>query len=124
MANSPESISSRLRQEKNYGSMDTKDAAAFESASTSEDSGSGEEFEDIATNPFLNPDVAAHWRQVYEEAEYECRHVFDSTLVWTEREEKAVIRKVDWRICGWAVRDIPPYVSIHEGGQADQNSRH
>jgi hypothetical protein len=62
-----------------------------------------QEFYDVVKNPFLNPDVAAHWRKVYDEAEYECRHVFDPTLTWTEEEEKRVIRKVDWRICAWAV---------------------
>lgn len=71
--------------------------------SSSEDSGSDEEFGEVAKNPFLDPDVAAHWRQAYENAQYECRHVFDPTLTWTEEEEKKIIRKVDFRICAWAV---------------------
>lgn len=62
--------------------------------------------EDEATdsrNPFLDPDVAEYWGTVYEKAQYECRHVFDPSLTWTPEEEKAIIRKLDWRICLWAV---------------------
>lgn len=55
-------------------------------------------------NPFLDPDVADHWREVYERAKYECRHVFDPSLSWTEEEEKDLVSKIDWRICSWAVR--------------------
>ncbi|KAF2089557.1 putative MFS transporter [Saccharata proteae CBS 121410] len=53
-------------------------------------------------NPFANPDVAEHWRQVYEKAQYECRHVFDPDMTWTPEEEKALIRKLDLRVCLWA----------------------
>lgn len=56
-----------------------------------------------AKNPFLDPDVAEHWSMVYEKAQYECRHVFDPLLTWTPEEEKALVRKLDWRICLWAV---------------------
>lgn len=55
-------------------------------------------------NPFLDPEVAEYWRTVYEKAQYECRHVFDPSLTWTAEEEKAIVRKLDWRICLWAVR--------------------
>lgn len=54
-------------------------------------------------NPFLDPDVADHWRNVYEQAQYECRHVFDPSLTWSPEEERRLIWKVDWRICLWAV---------------------
>lgn len=53
-------------------------------------------------NPFSNPDIAAHWRNVYEDSHYECRHVFDPALTWTEEEEKKLIRRLDWRVCLWA----------------------
>jgi hypothetical protein len=102
MASSPET-SSKLGDDKHPAIVDTKDIAALETPSASEDSGSEEEFGDLAKNPFLDPAVAAHWRQVYEDAQYECRHAFDATLTWTEEEEKRVIRKLDWRICTWAV---------------------
>jgi hypothetical protein len=59
----------------------------------------GEEFK---KNPFLDPDVAEHWRTVYENAQYESRHVFDPTLTWTEEEEKTIKRLLDWRVCLWA----------------------
>lgn len=55
-------------------------------------------------NPFQNPEVAEHWRLTYEKSQYECRHVFDPSLTWSEEEEKRLIRKLDWRICLWAVR--------------------
>lgn len=54
-------------------------------------------------NPFLDPDVSEYWRQAYEKSQYECRHVFDPTLTWSEEEEKRLIRRLDWRICLWAV---------------------
>jgi hypothetical protein len=78
------------------------DKAPFESTSASEDSSSEAESLDLAKNPFLDPEVAAYWRQVYDDAQYECRHAFDPTLTWTEEEEKRVVRKLDWRICTWA----------------------
>ncbi|KAH8197556.1 hypothetical protein TruAng_008292 [Truncatella angustata] len=53
-------------------------------------------------NPFLDPDVAAHWKSVYEASTYECRHKFDPDLKWTEEEEKKLVRKLDWRVCLWA----------------------
>lgn len=56
-----------------------------------------------AKNPFLDPDVAEYWSNVYEKAQYECRHVFDPSLTWSEEEEKRLVRKLDWRICLWAV---------------------
>ncbi|CAG8359404.1 unnamed protein product [Penicillium salamii] len=57
-------------------------------------------------NPFLDPDVAEYWRTVYEKAQYECRHVFDPALTWPEEEERRLVRKLDWRICLWAVCDM------------------
>ncbi|KAJ2981781.1 hypothetical protein NUW58_g6601 [Xylaria curta] len=51
----------------------------------------------LKSNPFENPHVANHWRQVYENCRYECRHAFDATLEWSEQEEKRVIRKLDFR---------------------------
>jgi hypothetical protein len=48
-------------------------------------------------NPFEDPEVKAYYVDVYEKSKYECRHVFDAGLTWTLEEEKAVIRKLDWR---------------------------
>jgi len=42
---------------------------------------------------FSNPEVAAHWAAVYENAKYEGRHRFDPTFKWSAAEEKAVRRK-------------------------------
>ncbi|KAL1879315.1 hypothetical protein Daus18300_001897 [Diaporthe australafricana] len=68
----------------------------------SEDSGPEDAYEGFGENPFADEAVAEHWRQVYAESQYECRHVFDPTLTWSEAEEKAIIRKLDWRVCLWA----------------------
>lgn len=68
----------------------------------SEDSGPEDAYEGHGENPFKDDAVAEHWRQVYHESQYECRHVFDPTLTWSEEEEKAIIRKLDWRVCLWA----------------------
>ena len=54
-------------------------------------------------NPFHDPEVAESWRITYENSQYECRHVFDPTLTWSEEEEKRIIRRLDWRVCLWAV---------------------
>ncbi|KAL3495459.1 major facilitator superfamily domain-containing protein [Aspergillus germanicus] len=53
-------------------------------------------------NPFLDPEVAERYTQIYEDAEYECRHAFDPKLTWTREEEKAIVRKIDWHVCLWA----------------------
>ncbi|KAE8351314.1 major facilitator superfamily domain-containing protein [Aspergillus coremiiformis] len=62
-----------------------------------------EESTDVhANNPFADPEVAARYTLLYEKAQYECRHVFDPRLTWTSEEEKALVRKLDWRVCLWA----------------------
>ncbi|KAF3346474.1 hypothetical protein VD0002_g606 [Verticillium dahliae] len=33
--------------------------------------------------------------------EYEGRHRYDPTAVWTEKEEKKLVRRLDYRICSW-----------------------
>jgi len=55
-------------------------------------------------NPFLDPDVAEHWRCTYEESKYECRHLFDPRLTWSDEEEKRLVRLIDWNVCLWSVR--------------------
>jgi hypothetical protein len=61
-----------------------------------------ESLRDIQKNPFLDPKVANHYRQLYEDAKYECRHEFDPDFEWTPEEEKKIIKKLDYRICTWA----------------------
>ncbi|KAF5680564.1 permease [Fusarium heterosporum] len=53
-------------------------------------------------HPFTDPEIADRWRKVYEKAEYENRHRFDPGFTWTAREEKKLVRKIDFRICLWA----------------------
>ncbi|KAK9420449.1 putative Major facilitator superfamily (MFS) profile domain-containing protein [Seiridium unicorne] len=68
---------------------------------SNDQSGSDDEGYD-SKNPFIDPTVAAHWKQVYEASTYECRHLFDPNLTWTAEEEKKIVRKLDWRVCLWA----------------------
>ncbi|KAI2624529.1 MFS general substrate transporter [Xylaria nigripes] len=70
-------------------------------ASNSSPPSSEDEFP-LKRNPFADQRLAAHWKQIYDNSRYECRHVFDPTLEWTEEEEKKIIRKLDWRVCLWA----------------------
>ncbi|ERS99649.1 uncharacterized protein SPSK_08788 [Sporothrix schenckii 1099-18] len=67
---------------------------------SSDEDGYGDD--DRAKNPFLDPEVAAYWRSVYEKAKYECRHVFDPTFTWSDEEERRLVRKLDWHVCLWA----------------------
>lgn len=69
-------------------------------------SGSDDDDPNVDKNPFEDPDVAERWIATYEESKYECRHVFDPTITWSEEEEKKVIRKLDFRVCLWAVRQF------------------
>lgn len=62
----------------------------------------------VDENPFKTPEVAERWMAVYEKAKYECRHVFDPALTWSEEDEKKIIRKLDWHVCTWAVRQTTP----------------
>jgi hypothetical protein len=48
----------------------SKDGVVF-SSNDSDDS--------LAGNIFADPEVAAYYKDVYENAQYECRHVFDPT---------------------------------------------
>ena len=66
-------------------------------------SNSDEEGLALAKNPFLDPEVAEYWAMAYEKSQYECRAAFDPAFNWTDEEEKQLIKKLDWRVCLWAV---------------------
>lgn len=51
---------------------------------------------------FKDPNLADHYRRLYESTDYECRHLFDPEMTWTEAEEKKVVRKNDWYVTFWA----------------------
>ncbi|OTA01489.1 MFS permease [Trichoderma parareesei] len=78
------------------------DSASSDREHLREHSGSEEGGYNEEKNPFRDSAVAQHWTEVYEKSQYECRHVFDPTLTWTEEEEKRLVRKLDWRVCLWA----------------------
>jgi hypothetical protein len=51
----------------------------------------------LSGNIFADTEVRDYYAKLYEDAKYECRHEFDADATWTEEEEKAVVRKLDWR---------------------------
>lgn len=53
-------------------------------------------------NPFKDPNTAEYYRNLYEDAKYECREAFDPDYEWTPAEERRLVRKLDWRVCLWA----------------------
>lgn len=87
---------------------DEKEKLQFVVSTTSIDTGHVSEIEDIADwrgeNPFLDPEVAQHWADVYNNCNYEGRHDFEPMMAWTNDEEKNIIRRLDWHVCLWAVR--------------------
>jgi hypothetical protein len=53
-------------------------------------------------NIFENKKIAEHFAELYEDAEYECRHLFKPDFEWETKEEKKLVRKLDWYVCFWA----------------------
>ena len=89
------------------------DSASSDRQHLREHTGSEEGGYNEEKNPFRDSAVAQHWTEVYEKSQYECRHVFDPTLTWTEEEEKRLVRKLDWRVCLWAVSHTLTHDSRH-----------
>ena len=84
-------------------SLDTAQKPGFVDSSSklSADSLPASEVE-LKANPFLDPVVAETYRQIYNEAGYECREAFDPDLQWTQEEEKKLKRKLDLHVAFWA----------------------
>lgn len=93
----------KLQFEETTNFSDPLPTKGFTSASASD---LDEEGDQLKKNPFLDPDVSEHWTAVYEKADYECRHIFDPALTWTDEEEKKIVRRLDWHVCLWAVSHI------------------
>lgn len=84
-------------------SLDTTQKPGFVDSSSklSADSLPASEAE-LKANPFLDPVVAETYRQIYNEAGYECRKAFDPDLQWTKEEEKKLKRKLDLNVAFFA----------------------
>lgn len=54
--------------------------------------------EELAKNPFKDPEVYKHWVKVYEDCNYECRHELDPDFEWTPAEERKLLWKLDLRV--------------------------
>lgn len=54
---------------------------------------------DPSPNPFLDDEeVTKYYTALYEQSDYECRHVFEPQLLWTVAEEKRIVSKLDGKI--------------------------
>ena len=82
--------------------VDPKASTLYQHEELSEGSDISHLDEKFAANPFVDPKVAEHYRDLYGKAKYECRHVFDPDLSWTPKEERKLVRKIDWHVCLWA----------------------
>lgn len=82
-----------------YTVDDSKTAKHFDGAL---DSSASERSSLDERNPFSDPKLAAHWREVYKKSEYESRSAFDPDFEWTNDEERRLVRKLDWRVCLFA----------------------
>ncbi|OWB74317.1 hypothetical protein B5S31_g4106 [[Candida] boidinii] len=49
-------------------------------------------------NPFLDPNFATYYRNLYESTIYECRARFDPFFKWSQKEEDKLRRKLDFRV--------------------------
>lgn len=73
------------------GNVITKDGIVFGNHGSDSDSSLNHK-----DNIFADPEVRDYYKQVYEDSQYECRHVFDAEATWSKEEERKVIRKLDW----------------------------
>ncbi|VVT48626.1 uncharacterized protein SAPINGB_P001871 [Magnusiomyces paraingens] len=51
---------------------------------------------------FRDPEVVAHYKQIYEKATYEGRNHFDPDFTWTPEQERKLLWKIELRACFWA----------------------
>ncbi|VVT48690.1 uncharacterized protein SAPINGB_P001903 [Magnusiomyces paraingens] len=51
---------------------------------------------------FRDPEVADHYRQIYDKATYEGRFHFDPDFEWTPKQETKLLWKIELRACLWA----------------------
>lgn len=54
----------------------------------------GSQLGSVEPHVFSHPARAEHWREIYENAKYECRHRFDPSFQWSHQGEVLVKRKV------------------------------
>jgi hypothetical protein len=96
---SPQENKLQYEEVTTFGDQRAKDGPFVLSSSDSD--GDSEAYQN---NPFLDSDLAERWAIIYEKSQYECRHAFDPTFTWTKEEEKKLVRRLDLKVCLWAVR--------------------
>jgi hypothetical protein len=79
------------------------DASVTTSSTPSETAGSilddlppatGHQYGSVEPHVFTSSGRADYWRNIYENAKYECRHRFDPSFQWSHQGEVIVKRKV------------------------------
>ena len=58
--------------------------------------------DDSYDNLFQDPKKLEYYLKIYEDSQYECRHLLDPNLTWTTQEEKKILRKNDWKVTFFA----------------------
>ncbi|CUM68114.1 uncharacterized protein PRCAT00005831001 [Priceomyces carsonii] len=66
------------------------------------DIGSDSSEEKSLFHVFQDPVAREYYTKLYDQSNYECRHLLDPDLEWTEAEEKKILRKNDWYVTFWA----------------------
>ncbi|RCK57865.1 hypothetical protein Cantr_06728 [Candida viswanathii] len=56
------------------------------------------EEDQLAKNPFLDPNVEKYYRNLYETTKYESYKAFDPHFEWSKEEEKKVVMKLNFRV--------------------------
>lgn len=56
-----------------------------------------ESAEAIEKNPFADPEVAEYYSTLYDEANYESRKAYDPSFYWSQKEERKIVWKLDFR---------------------------
>lgn len=104
MSAAPDPIAVALTSEGKKSLDSTKQAGFIDisSSKSSADCSLPASEAELKDNPFLDPNVAQTYRQIYDAAGYECREAFDPDLQWSQEEEKKIKRRLDLHVATWA----------------------
>ena len=58
--------------------------------------------DDSYDHVFKDPKKLAYYSKMYDESDYECRHLLDPDLTWTKEEDRKIVWKNDWNVTFFA----------------------
>ncbi|SCU99067.1 LAME_0G01706g1_1 [Lachancea meyersii CBS 8951] len=91
-----------MKSESNSGTVEVssgdKALAVVSHAEVESSSSSFAESWHSSQNPFLDAHVEKYYRDIYTDCSYECLGRFDPDIKWSEKEEKNILKKIDWRV--------------------------